>query len=304
VRIVSLIASATETVDALGLSRFLVGRSHECDYPPWVRSLPACTKPRFRTSGDSRSIDEGVKNSLREAGSVYEVLEDALASLRPDVILTQSQCRVCAASVEDVERAVSAKFDTHPRVVALEPNCLADIFRDIGRIADACGVPDRRDRLAGEMKRRMDEVAARAKHQPERPRVACIEWQEPLMAAGNWVPELVEMAGGRNLFGAAGAHSPWISWDDLVDADPDVLLVMPCGYGLERTRSEMYWLDRRQQWGSLRAVRNGSTYIADGNLYFHRPGPRIVDSLLALAEVLHPRAFPPSLKGKAWLPYE
>jgi iron complex transport system substrate-binding protein len=287
-------------VHALGLGDFQVGRSHECDYPPGVASLPVCTAPKFDTSGDSRQIDARVKATLQDAGSVYDVLEDALERLAPTHIITQTQCKVCAVSVEDVERALGSRVSTRPRVVALEPNSLADIRDDILRLARACDVEERGIRLIESMAARMGDISGRARALDRRPRVAAIEWQDPLMAAGNWVPELLEILGARNLFGRAGEHSPWMRFEDLTAGDPDAIVCMPCGYDLARTRTEMHWLDGRPEWNTLRAVREAQVYLADGNQYLNRPGPRMVESLRILAEVLYPEAFEPSLEGIGW----
>ncbi len=302
-RIVSLIASATEMIHALGLGRFQVGRSHECDYPPEVRSLPVCTTPKFDISGDSRQIDARVKATLADAVSVYEVRDDVLARLQPTHIVTQTQCKVCAVSLEDVERALSIRFPTRPQVVALEPNSLADVFSDILRLAGACGVEERGLRLADSIDTRMREIGEKGRATGRQPRVAAIEWLEPLMAAGNWVPEMLELLGAENLFGRAGQHSPWMRWEELVASDPDAIVCMPCGYDLERTRAEMHWLTQRAEWVTLRAVREGQVYLADGNQYMNRPGPRVVESLQILAEILLPEAFPPALEHVGWERY-
>lgn len=302
-RIVSLIASATEMVDALGLGEFQVGRSHECDHPRSVLSLPVCTAPRFDITGDSREIDRRVKETLASAVSVYEVFEDVLSTLAPTHILTQTQCQVCAVSLADVERALSERFVTRPMVVALEPNSLADIRKDVMRVARACAVEERGAALVESMDREMAHIAGGCKSTGRKPRVALIEWQEPLMAAGNWMPELVAAAGGVNLFGTAGKHSPWMSWESLVAADPDVILVSPCGFGLDRTRREMPALAGCAGWPGLRAVASERVYLADGNAYFHRPGPRLVESLEILAEVLHPDVFAFGHRGEGWVPF-
>ncbi len=296
----SLIASATEMVHALGLGEFQVGRSHECDYPPEAAALPVCTKPKFDVSGDSREIDRRVRETLHSAFSVYDVFEDALERLRPTHIVTQTQCEVCAVSLKDVERALSEKFSTRPVVIALEPNSLDDIFDDVLRLARACGVEARGAALVGKMREEMRVIAARAKAAGRHPRVAAIEWPEPLMAAGNWVPELIAMLGAENLFGAAGAHSPWMKWEDLIAADPDAIITMPCGYDLERARREMHWLSDRPGWSYLRAVRENRVFVADGNQYFNRPGPRVVESLRMLGEMLFPEAFDGSYEGAGW----
>ncbi|MGH2585477.1 MAG: cobalamin-binding protein [Dehalococcoidia bacterium] len=287
-RIVSLIPSATEIVCALGFEGALVGRSHECDYPATVRRLPAVTAPKFNPDGTSYEIDQRVKAVLQEALSVYRVDAGALKALRPQVIITQEQCEVCAVNVQDVEQAVCDWLEDQPRIVSLAPNALADIWQDIRRVVAALGAPERGDELVGALQARMGSVAAAAHALPERPTVACVEWLDPLMAAGNWMPELVEMAGGTNLFGEAGRHSPWLRWEQLIAADPDVLVILPCGYDIAVTRRELPALTGRSEWTSLRAVREGRVYLTDGNQYFNRPGPRLVESLEILAEVLHP----------------
>jgi iron complex transport system substrate-binding protein len=287
-------------VHTLGLGEYQVGRSHECDYPASVAALPVCTKPKFDVSGDSREIDRRVKETLQSAFSVYDVFEDALDQLQPTHIVTQTQCEVCAVSLKDVERALSERFTTRPAVVALEPNSLADIFADLARLARACGVEDRGAAVAQSMKDEMARIAARARATNRHPRVAAIEWPEPLMAAGNWVPELIAMLGAENLFGVAGAHSPWMEWSDLRAADPEAIVCMPCGYDLKKTREEMHWLTDRPGWGDLRAVREGRVFLADGNQYLNRPGPRVVDSLRILAEILFPDFFEGTFKGVGW----
>ncbi|HME09747.1 MAG TPA: cobalamin-binding protein [Bryobacteraceae bacterium] len=298
-RIVSLIASATEIVHALDLGQFQVGRSHECDFPPEVRALPVCTKPGFSLEGTSADIDRRVKEKLATALSVYEVFEDVLERLAPTHIITQTQCEVCAVSLKDVERALCGVVSSQPKLVSLQPNALADIWDDIRRVAGACEVSDRGAALVAGLQERMQAISCVAKT-GRRKRVACIEWQEPLMAAGNWVPELVELAGGENLFGTAGAHSPWMDFEQLVAAGPDVIVVTPCGYDLEETRAEMYWLTQDPLWKELRA----EVYLADGNQFMNRPGPRVVESLQIFTEILHPDLFSPQLcESGAWEPW-
>jgi iron complex transport system substrate-binding protein len=299
-RIVSLIASATEIVHVLGLTDQQVGRSHECDFPDQVRKLPVCTRPSFPTEGSSAEIDRLVKDRLVNALSVYEVFEEVIDQLQPTHIVTQTQCRVCAVSLEDVERALTGWMSSRPKLVALEPNALADIWRDIRSVADACEVSERGDQAVQTLQSRMNEISGKAGQAARRPRVACIEWHEPLMAAGNWVPELIEMAAAENLFGESGRHSPWMTWEKLQAADPDVIISMPCGFDLARTRQEMYWLTERPEWHKLRAVQSGQVYLADGNQHLNRPGPRVVESLQILAEILHPEVFEPKLQGSAW----
>jgi iron complex transport system substrate-binding protein len=299
-RVVSLIASATEIVCALGFEDALVGRSHECDFPESVRRLPVCTAPRFAVEGDSAAIDRRVKAVLEEVGSVYHVDADLLLRLRPDVIVTQSQCRVCAVSLEDVQGAAAGWPGERPAIVALHPDCLADVWDDVRAVAEALGVPERGAALVARLRERMAAIEARALALPDRPTVACLEWIDPLMAAGNWLPELVRMAGGVNLFGEAGKHSPWMAWDELRERDPEVIVALPCGFDLERTRAEMAALTAREDWPRLRAVRTGRVYVTDGNQFFNRPGPRLVESLEIMAEVLHPGTCPFGHEGSGW----
>lgn len=301
-RIVSLIASATEIVCVLGLQDQLVGRSHECDYPPSVKRLPVCTQPKFSTAGTSHEIDQRVKTILQEALSVYRVDAGLLQRLRPSHIVTQTQCAVCAVSLKDVEQAVAELTESAPRIVSLEPNALQDVWTDMQRVADALEVPDRGRQLTRELQNRMAQVAKKAQNLPARPRLAAIEWIEPLMASGNWMPELIAMAGGINLFGEAGKHSPRMTWEELQEKDPEVIAVLPCGFTIERTRQELPALTRKPGWSGLRAVRERHVCLLDGNQYFNRPGPRLVESLEILAEVLHPALFHFGHEGTGWQP--
>jgi iron complex transport system substrate-binding protein len=283
-RIVSLIASATEIVDALGQIDNLVGRSHECDYPERVKTLPVCTRPRIDVNADSREIDRVVKQSARTSVSIYDVLDDVMEQLRPTHILTQIQCDVCAVSLRDVELALARGMRGSPRIVSLQPDSLEQIWEDVRRVARSLDMPERGEDVVRGLQSRMKQMETPAGMQP--PRIACIEWIEPLMAAGNWTPELIELAGGVNLFGEAGKHSPWMTWDQLKAADPDVVLIAPCGFDLPRTAEEMHWLTDRPDWGELRAVRAERVYLSDGNRYFNRPGPRVVETLQIITEIL------------------
>lgn len=300
-RVASMLASATEIVAALGFRDALVARSHECDFPVDVDALPACTEPKIDLRGTSREIDDRVKAIVQEGLSVYRVDSEKLKALRPDVIVTQSQCEVCAVSETDMRQAVCDWLDATPNIVTLRPDALADIWVDIQNVADALQAPARGQALIATIQDRMARLAEAAIALPDRPSVACIEWVDPLMAGGNWMPELVAMAGGENLFGVAGKHSPWMTWDALRQADPDVIVVMPCGFDIERTRQEMPALTDRPDWPRLRAVKTGRVYLTDGNQYFNRPGPRIAESLEILAELLHPAHFDFGHKGRGWV---
>ncbi|HYP27775.1 MAG TPA: cobalamin-binding protein [Blastocatellia bacterium] len=302
-RIVSLIASSTEIVCALGFEGQLVGRSHECDFPPSVKRLPQCTSPKFDTEGSSSQIDQRVKAIVQDALSVYRVDPGILEELQPTHIITQSQCEVCAVSLKDVEEAVCRMTSSRPMIVSLEPDALEDIWADIRRVGSALGASDRSEILVAGLKERMSDIEAKAARAPARPGVACIEWIEPLMAAGNWMPELVEMAGGTNLFGEAGKHSPWMTWEELVNKEPDLIVVTPCGFDIPRTLREMNLLSGRPEWRSLNAVRNGRVFVADGNQYFNRPGPRVVESLEIMSEIIHPELFNFGHEQGGWVRY-
>jgi iron complex transport system substrate-binding protein len=287
-------------VCALGLERQLVGRSHECDFPAAVQSLPACTSSRLDASASSARIDEEVKALGQSGQSLYRIDREQLRALRPDVLLTQAQCEVCAVSLADVEAALADWPGPRPQVLALSPLRLADLWTDLARVAEALDAVEAGAKVVRSLKGRVADVILKATPLERRPSVACLEWLEPLMAAGNWVPELVELAGGRNLFGEAGKHSPWLDWNSVVQRDPAVLVVLPCGFDLERTAREMPALTGRLGWGRLQAVRQGRVFLADGSAYFNRPGPRLVDSLEMLAEMLHPGEFGAAHEGRGW----
>jgi iron complex transport system substrate-binding protein len=301
-RIVSLLPSATEIVHALGYGEHLVGRSHECDHPASVSDLPICSRARIPVDVSSSEIDRSVKAIVSQGLSVYEIDEETLRAVAPDFIVTQTQCEVCAVSERDVALAVANWLDGQGEIVSLNPNRLEDVWADIIRVATAFG-----DRRSGEdvvamLGERMTEIQQRVAAREHSPRVALIEWIEPLMAGGNWMPELVDMAGGHNLISEAGKHSPWMAIEALSESDPDVIVVAPCGFGLERTRSEMSPLTESAQWQALRAVNAGRVYLTDGHHFFNRPGPRLVESLEILTELLHPDIVEARHRGQAWMP--
>ena len=299
-RIVTLLPSATEIVCALGFRAELVGRSHECDFPAGIESLPVLTEPKFKVEGTSAEIDERVKKIVGEALSVYRVDAARLRELQPDVIVTQSQCEVCAVSESDVEAAVAEWLGTRPRIVSLAPYALADVFEDMRRVAAALGEPDRGAEVTAALRARLEAIAARAATAKARPTFACVEWIDPMMSAGNWMPELVAMAGGTNLFGKAGEHSLWMKFDELAAKDPEVIMISPCGFPMNRSRRELPTLTGNPRWRDLRAVREKRVFVADGNQFFNRPGPRIVESLEILAEILHPELFRFGHEGPGW----
>jgi iron complex transport system substrate-binding protein len=299
-RVVSLIASATEIVCALGRRGWLVGRSHECDFPEDVAALPALTAPKFKVEGTSAEIDQRVQAIVREGLSVYRVDGEALKALEPDVIVTQDHCQVCAVSLSDVEAATCTWTGRPVEILSLKPDSMADVYADIRRVAAGLDAADAGEALVRGMQDRIGAVTELvAGRRP--PRVAFIEWVEPLMAGGNWMPELIAAAGGDNLFGEAGKHSDWMQWGELVAADPEVIVVAPCGYGLARCLEERPLLETKPGWAKIAAVRAGRVYFADGNAYFNRPGPRLADSAEMLAQMLHAEVAGTRGQGTTWV---
>jgi iron complex transport system substrate-binding protein len=295
-RIVSLLSSATEILYALGLGDRVAAVSHECDYPPAVLHKPEVTFSHVQSAAPSGAIDQQVR-SLSEAGlPLYQIDVELLAALRPELIVTQAQCDVCSVRYADVLAAVAAQpalRDT--TVLALNPQSLSDILADVERVGVAAGCPDRAAEVSEKLSARVARVrdATAGLSESQRPRVACIEWIEPLMLAANWVPEIVELAGGKNLLSQAGRHSTYTAWSDLAELDPQRILVMPCGFDLPRTIAESAALARLPGWKTLSAVRGSRVFAVDGSAYFNRSGPRIVDSLEILAHLVHPQRFGP-----------
>ena len=299
IRIVTLLPSATEIVAALGLGARLVGRSHECDWPPEVKNLPVCTRPRLALGGSSAEIDRQVSDFAARALSIYELDMKVLRAARPTHIVTQDQCEVCAVSLKDVEAALAEDMGDAVEVVSLSPMRLGEVWASIRQAGTALGVDA--DDYCRTLTARIARIAAGGMESPTAaPSVAAIEWCDPLMAAGNWLPELVAIAGGNNLFGDAGKHSPRLEFADLRAAEPEILVFMPCGYDLEKTADEAERLVRDSAWAALPAVREGRAYAVDGNAYFNRPGPRLVESAEILAEICHPDKYDFGHQGIGW----
>jgi iron complex transport system substrate-binding protein len=302
-RIVSLLPSATEIVAALGLADRLVGRSHQCDFPAGVEALPMLSSTKVALDGDSRDIDRRVNEIIAQGVSVYRVDADLLRSLRPDVILTQTQCAICAVTPADLEDALCqwVSPERSPELVSLAPDDLRDVWGDILRVGEALGVRAQAKLVVAELQERLETIAARAAAAGTRPTVAAIEWIDPLMAGGNWMPELIEIAGGTSLFAQPGQHSPWLEWDALVAADPDVILLLPCGFRIDQSLADLPLLTARPEWAGLKAVQAGKVFVIDGHHYFNRPGPRLVESAEIIAEILHPALFDFGHQGTGWI---
>ena len=299
IRIVSLLPSATEIIDSLGLTDFLVGRSHECDYPPRVKDLPVCTEARLNSDKKSGEIDADVRTLVREALSIYKLKLEVLQQLQPTHIITQDRCDVCAVNLPEVEKAIAQLGISQPRVISLQPDRLQEVWNDIQRTAKILGVEAKP--TLNKLKSRLNTVFERVRvTNVQKPTVVALEWIEPLMLGANWIPELIEIAGGKPLLSMKGENSPYLFWESLIDVDPEIIVIMPCGFNLERTAQESKTLIKYPAWKALKAVKNRQIFITDGNAYFNRPGPRLVDSIEILADIFHPELFDFGYRGKSW----
>jgi len=291
-RIVSLLPAATEIAATLGLMDQVIGVSHECDFPAEANRRPRVTRCPVHNAGlTSREMDEWVRRALRENGTIYSIDEPLLRSLRPDVILTQKLCDVCAVGYDTVAR-LAETLSGPPQVVNLEPSSLSDIFGDIQRVAKVCDVSDRANEVITQLSDRIEAVRSRANRIAHRPRCFLMEWVDPPFCSGHWGPELVEIAGGYDPLGRKQQPSVQIEWQQVLDARPEFIVLALCGYGINRARSDYEILRRFPDFDSLPAARQGQIYLVDANAYFARPGPRIVDSAEILAGILHPEEFP------------
>jgi iron complex transport system substrate-binding protein len=301
-RVVSLLASGTELLCALGEGDALVGRSHECDDPPWVARLPVVSRPTFDVTGPSAMVDRLVRDKLRAGQPLYEIDRARLDELSPDLVITQTHCDVCAIGPAAVAAAQNAHIWPgleNLRTIAMRGGSLEGILRDFILVADAVGCPERGQAMVVELRTAMrkwrDATAALS-----RPRVVCLEWTDPPFPMGNWGPELVELAGGTCVLGNPNSHSAAVPWQAVRDADPDVLVIAPCGFGLERALADAASLPVRPGWSDLRAVHDERVYVCDGNRYFNRSGPTVFATIALLAEMLHPNFFPPAHAGTAY----
>jgi len=299
VRIASLLASGTELVCALGRGDDLVARSHECDDPPWVTGLPALSQPTFDVSGSSADIDARVRQKLRAGQPLYVVDQERLRAAAPDIVITQVHCDVCAVSPGQIDPAHGWPALRGLRTVAMRGGSLAGVLDDFAAVAAAIGSKSAGERLVADLRAGLERWRDRLAGAPRRS-VVCLEWTDPIFPMGNWGPELVERAGGTSALGAGNAHSRAAVWEAVLDADPEVLIVAPCGFGLERAAKEMPALAARAGFGALRAARTGEVYVADGNRFFNRSGPTLFQTLPLLAEILHPDIVPRVMGGTVY----
>jgi iron complex transport system substrate-binding protein len=290
-----MISSGTEILYALGLKDMLVGISHECDYPPEIRHLPVVSEPKIDPTKSGREIDRDVRSIVREGLSVYRIKTEVLRELAPDLIVTQDQCAVCAVSLKDVEEAVCSLTLKKTRVCSLTPHVLDDIVLDFYRVAEAAEVRERADEMKREFWIRLNRVNSRI--DPKRkPRIALLEWLQPPIIAGGWMPELARLAGTQPVLVESAEKFKKVTWPGIEAAQPEIVLILPCGYPTQKTWDELMDPGTSSALRRLAAVRNGQCYVLDGNAYFNRPGPRIADSTEILAAVCHPTRYPEFLE--------
>lgn len=304
-RIVSLLPAATEWICVFGGQDALVGRSHECDYPDSIQDVPVVTNPAYESKGDSATIDEAVQEQLQNGLSLYEVDLERLRALEPDLIVTQDQCEVCAVSLPELEAQLDNWTGGAPEIVSLQPQTLKEVLDEALRLARTIecmeAAMDVIANLETGLRMLRDEIGVDRTTNPQSfPTVACIEWLEPLMVAGHWMPDVVEMAGGRPVMGTAGQPTEPVEWEALREADPDVLTLMPCGFTIDETRRDLHYLTDRPGWETLSAVQDQRVALLDGNAYFNRSGPRLYRAIEVLASVLHSEEFRPEPPVAAW----
>lgn len=290
-RIVSLLPSATEIVCALGLEKELVGVTHECDFPPFVRQLPKVTRTLIPTEASSRAIDELVRERLTTQRALYSLDLPNLEALKPDLIVTQALCDVCAVAEEEV-RAAACLLPGTPKVINLEPQTLTEVLASIQQVGAAVGISSHADNIVAQLTARVEAVSARTAGLQHRPRVALLEWLDPPFSCGHWSPELVRLAGGVEGLGKEGQPSRTLRWEEVLSWNPEGVLIACCGFDIERTLEDVPALWKVPGWLDSAACRSGQVYVVDGSQYFSRPGPRLVDSLEMLAHALHPETHP------------
>lgn len=299
-RVCSLLPSATEIVCALGLGDQLVAVTHECDFPPQITRLPRITRSLLDHSGQSsREIDNHIARAVHEGSGIYSLDRDLLQHLDPDLILTQELCDVCAVSYRTVREAVRL-LEGPRQVLSLEPTNLSQILETIVQVGEMMGVRERSQQLKAELRQRIDQIASTAAQPGGRPGVFAMEWLDPPFVGGHWVPEMIHLAGGRDLLGQENSPSFTASWEEIAASSPDLVILMPCGLDLEQTLDEFHRTPLPAEWQDLPAVRSGQVYAVNGSAYFNRPGPRIVEGLEILSEIIHPNLFPRRSPPDRW----
>jgi iron complex transport system substrate-binding protein len=291
-RIVSFLPAATEMAYALGFGNQIVGISHECDFPAEARSKPVVVRPAIALEKMSlREVDAAVSQRLRSGQSLYQVDENLLRRLQPDLILTQNLCQVCAPSGNELAVALKC-LQPKPEIVWMSPHSLEEIHQNLRDLGQATGRANEAEACIAAARARLETIAARTRNLSHRPRVFCMEWADPVYCSGHWVPEMVELAGGIDALGKKGADSVRIQWQDVLDWSPEIVIFSPCGFHLAQTLQQVPHLESQPGWADLPAVRNGRVYAVDADSYFARPGPRVVDGTELLAHLIHPNLFP------------
>jgi iron complex transport system substrate-binding protein len=291
-RICSLLPSATEIAFALGLGDSVVGVSHECDFPQEAKDRPVVVRSRIDSAAtNSKEIDRQVREQLNNTQSLYTLDLPQLEYLKPDLLLTQELCQVCAVDYHEVEEACFA-MDPPPQVISLAPGSLADVFDDIRRVAQATDSVSKAESLITSLKARIEHVRDTTATSEHRPRVACLEWLDPIFTGGHWIPEMVELAGGEDVLAQPGQPSAMASWEEVVNQAPETLILMPCGFNIDRTLEEIGVVTSLPGWANLPAVTNGRVFAVAANALFSRPGPRLIDGLELMAQLIHPELFP------------
>ena len=301
-KIVTLIPSATEIVAFLGEKDSIVGRSHECDYPPDLNKIKKLTSPKINVDGTSGEIHKQINTILENSLSVYKVDIKELKKLEPDVVITQAHCEVCAVSLSEVEEIVAKHLNEKTKIISLQPNTLGEVFDDIKKVAEGLNLDKvTTEGLIKPLEQRVKNIQIKSSKQKKKT-VACIEWIDPLMAAGNWIPEMVKISGGEDVFGKSGKDSHWITFDEIKNYDPEVIIFLPCGYNIEKTKEEVEnLLIKETKWSNLKAFKDKDLFIVDGNQFFNRPGPRLVESLEIFAEIIHPNLFNFNHQQSGWI---
>ena len=303
-KIVTLIPSASEIVSFLGEKKSIIGRSHECDFPKELTNIVSLTSPKLNVGGSSREIHDQIERILSNSLSVYKVDIEKLKYLNPDYVITQAQCEVCAVSLSEVEQIISKYLSKNTRIISLQPNTISEVFDDIKRVASGLNLdPKKSDDLILILKKRLEEIKKKNLNK-KNPEVACIEWIDPLMVAGNWIPEMIEISGAKDVFGRTAQNSHWIKFDDLIQKNPEIIIFIPCGFDIAKTKQEVeILLSKKKEWSSLKAYQNKKIFIADGNQYFNRPGPRLIESIEILCEIFHPKKSQFKHQEVGWINY-
>ena len=304
-KIVTLIPSATEIVAFLGQKNSIIGRSHECDYPHGLDHVAKLTSPKINVDGNSGEINKQINVILENSLSVYKVDIPKLKELNPDFIITQAHCEVCAVSFAEVENIVNENLNKNTKIISLQPNTLNDVFNDIKRVAKELDIENKiNNQIIINLNERLEKIKKISSKASYKPSVACVEWIDPLMMAGNWIPEMVDIAGGNNILGKSGKDSHWTKFQEIAKKNPEIIIFLPCGFNIEKTKNELNnFLKKNNEWHSLKAFKNKKFFVADGNQFFNRPGPRLIESLEIFAEIIHPNLFTFNHKKIGWINY-